>query len=341
MATTDSAHTWTPPSAKVLRAGEPSDGRTHAHTLPQEDYYNSVKFTVGYQELQARWSRGTPGHTPRTSHKTSTFMPHQELLTTQARYASDAPRPNKRWDSSVDTSSLDIPHTVPSSVDTSPAISPRPERMRDEKTVRDISYTLSCACASQESYCECEQVSREEVQDAVGDHSSKGRWAGVVDALRRVLTSLRSRPPPAPPNTSLHRKVAELECELETYKQLSEAKKRSADLLKYQLMEVLYEQVVKQVEDHHLRRLLEREVMGLEIENHLLRLTTNHDLIVLCTQLLSDLAEKLQHHLHTEHLTHDEATYLGPDITTYNSGIMSPKLRLFPTTILTSWASCR
>ncbi|XP_045614490.2 uncharacterized protein [Procambarus clarkii] len=108
--------------------------------------------------------------------------------------------------------------------------------------------------------------------------SNKGRWTEILEKLRGVLRNLKRQPPLTPTPSALHTQVCELQAELQVYKQLSETKRRSADLLKHQLMEVLYEQVVSQLEHKQRRRQLEEEVVALEFEVHLLRGSSHHDL---------------------------------------------------------------
>nr|XP_045614490.1 uncharacterized protein LOC123768155 isoform X2 [Procambarus clarkii] len=367
MADTDPGHCWgtLPASGDVHRTGHLQDTSTRTHLcqrLSQEDYYNTVKFAIGYQELQKRWSTGwgLQGHRDSLQgHRDSlqwhrnvlleredepwwhrdTFQKHRETKGTRHRknslhlpirelaiptaypeeYVGEAASSSRLWDSMAGNMSLGRPSSLlstlssssgdssPYSEDSSPssegsypspgASSPyatlsalgRAHEM-ENTSVQETLCTSSPKCASfpvgtsSQGSCGGDDgvVDGEGTHSEYGDDScsssNKGRWTEILEKLRGVLRNLKRQPPLTPTPSALHTQVCELQAELQVYKQLSETKRRSADLLKHQLMEVLYEQVVSQLEHKQRRRQLEEEVVALEFEVHLLRGSSHHDL---------------------------------------------------------------
>ncbi|XP_042231963.1 uncharacterized protein LOC121872916 isoform X2 [Homarus americanus] len=405
MARTDLGHhhRWLPASGvneeeEGLLAGDLGCGPGRTQLLDQlakEEYYSSVRFAVGYQELQARWSTdwatdgfrvmdtSQPSSRTNTSHlspldespvapscplhddspkgqhsflhslqksskgssssradmptrKHSLLLPLPEFSAASSSGYVDVGdsrwRRSRRWGSSTDCSPLGTPSpllsTAPSPIASSPSTSltssPRRIRARHRDTIGVSSCTSSPGCAlSSGSYC-CgdDEGPSEELHD---DHSAEGRRGGLLEAIRRVLHNLRRRPQQHT-TTPLHGQVAELEAELESYKQLSVAKRQAADLLKHQLMEALYEQVVRQVEEKHRRRQLEQELMALEFEVHQLRSTTRRqDFNDLDTQLLKAFSEKqlIRRQLGSQ-LIHD-VSHPGRDVN-HHSRDVTPQL---------------
>ncbi|XP_071515496.1 uncharacterized protein [Panulirus ornatus] len=303
-----------------LRAGDLDDGPVHTE-LPghsaQEEYYSSLKFAVGYQELQERWSRGwgsnrggcCPQLTPASpqlhpsTRKRSFFLPLQEMSSSTS--PSDVGGAGfshglrgGRWNSSTGSSPVGTPSPLPSVV-SSPLVSspcdsatssPRQKRVCQGET---SSYASSLKCVSSGSCCgggDEVPALEEGAAAARNDRTGRGRLVGLLESLRQALHSLRRRPRRTP-TTTLHDQVVVLEAELESYKQLSAAKRHAADLLKHQLMEALYEQVVSQLEQEQRHQQLQQEAMALEIQLHVLRAVARRDLRQLNAQLQREASD--------------------------------------------------
>ncbi|XP_047486712.1 uncharacterized protein LOC125037568 [Penaeus chinensis] len=298
--------------------------------LTKEEYYSSSRFAIGYSELQARWSgeacdgaEGGESPSPWDSSSSSPSLAarKQSLALALEDAAQDhllapgARRFSRRWSSSVGASPLGTPSpllSAPPSPVPSPLLSAPPSPVpspsqRPSASSPDCVSSSGCCTGSNDSLGSGASASS-------GASSVRRRRSGLMDTLRRLFGVKRAAATTNLPRSASDQQISVLEAELETYRQLSEAKRQAADLLKHQLMEVLYEKVVTEVEEKHRRRHLEEEIMRLEFQLHLLRATTEDNIRSLSTQLQSLLSERaaLKRQLSVHHLPPEPESLLDP-----------------------------
>ncbi|XP_063599749.1 uncharacterized protein LOC134776045 isoform X1 [Penaeus indicus] len=286
--------------------------------LTKEQYYSSSRFAIGYSELQARWSGEAcdgaeggecPSPWDSSSSSPSLAARKQSLALALEDAAQDnllapgARRFSRRWSSSVGASPLGTPSPLLSAP---PSPVPSPSE-RPSASSPDCVSSSGCCTGSNDSLGSGASVSS-------GASSARRRRSGLLDTLRRLFGGKRAAGTTNLPRSASEKQISVLEAELETYRQLSEAKRQAADLLKHQLMEVLYEKVVTEVEEKHRRRHLEEEIMRLEFQLHLLRATTEDNIRSLSTQLQSLLSERaaLKRQLSVHHLQTEPESPLDP-----------------------------
>ncbi|XP_069970591.1 uncharacterized protein [Penaeus vannamei] len=262
--------------------------------LTKEEYYSSSRFAIGYSELQARWggeacagAEGGDGPSPWDSSSSSPSLAarKQSLALALEDAAQDnllapgARRFSRRWSSSAGASPLGTPSPLLSAP---PSPVPSPSE-RPSAASPDCASASGCCTGSNDSLGSAASASS-------AASSTRRRRSGLMDSLRRLFGGKRAAA--NLPRSASEQQISVLEAELETYRQLSEAKRQAADLLKHQLMEVLYEKVVTEVEEKHRRRHLEEEIMRLEFQLHLLRATTEDNIRSLSTQLQRESGPK-------------------------------------------------
>ncbi|CAL4155659.1 unnamed protein product [Meganyctiphanes norvegica] len=296
---------------ETMEDGDLGHGPTNKHYMDminKDEYYNSPKFAIGYHELQSRWTGNwnqeqgppmpqdlTPDHqddgyrllVPGTQRDTARQR-RQNLNLPLSKCHEDSSKPpsspavsrlrKQPWASlSATNSPMGTPSprsSCPGTPASSPCPSPKVRRpWKTYQAVADPGYmpqqnsgdTLAVESRNQPHNTE------EHLEETKGNR-------GIMDTLRRIVGNFRRRRPEILPHTpELQERVSILESELETYRQFSEAKRTAADLLKHQLMEVLYEKVVAEVEQKHRRRELEHEIMGLEFQLQLLYGAAEHN----------------------------------------------------------------
>ncbi|XP_068217661.1 uncharacterized protein [Palaemon carinicauda] len=298
----------------ALAAGDLSNSDVCARYLDRinrEEYYRSERFAVGYSELQAMWSLrneengSSPAHSLASGLDEHPFDRRARFDVSQRKRAMVLPlndalsmssssrhlevpslwRSPRRWSSSVGASPLGTPSPLMSEAPSPVSLSPSGSltsspRLGAQKHHQTLSGQSSRPLSPER--CESEENLDKDLEE--GPKTPKQK-PSLLDAIRRVIDQFRGRKAQSCNKLSSNYQIAELEAELESYRQLSESKKRAADLLKHQLMEVLYEKVVSEVEERHKRRHLEEEMMSLEFELHLLRSSTEESLRTLTQQL--------------------------------------------------------
>ncbi|XP_064113594.1 uncharacterized protein LOC135220258 isoform X2 [Macrobrachium nipponense] len=296
----------------TLAAGDLSNSdicARYLHQINREEYYKSERFAVGYSKLQTMWSKRDKDNENISAFSTSSGL-DAFLYGSRTRFdASERKRTMvlpistssasctqlevpplshspRRWSSSVGASPLGTP---------SPLLSEAPSPIRSPPNGTRTSSPLPSGgqkhqlTTFEQTRCKLplERYESDENLDKDYEEPQKAGKSrpGLLDAFRRIIGQFRGRKAEPSPRFSTDSQIAELETELESYRQLSESKRRAADLLKHQLMEVLYEKVVSEVEERHKRRHLEEEMMGLEFELHILRSSTEESIRKLTQQL--------------------------------------------------------
>ncbi|XP_042881358.1 uncharacterized protein LOC122258999 [Penaeus japonicus] len=227
-----------------LMEGDLGDAPTCARFLDQltkEEYYSSSRFAIGYSELQARWCGGScgggdggdspsPWDSPSSSsppslaaRKRSLALALEDAAAAQDNLlAPGARRHSRRWSSSVGASPLGTPSPLlsapPSPV---PSPSERPS-------------AASPDCVSSSGCCTGSNDSLKSESSSSSSSSNRRRRSGLLDTLKRVFGGRRASAAPGLPRSSSEQQISVLEAELDTYRQLSEAKRQAADLLKHQ-----------------------------------------------------------------------------------------------------------
>ncbi|XP_050723382.1 uncharacterized protein LOC127002055 [Eriocheir sinensis] len=310
---------------------EEEDGVEVEEEEEEEDFYSSHKFAIGYNELQARWGpRVPPTSTQVPHHTTYSSQPHLSTLSPQPHFPSQTPNQESRrkslhlpLDSLRHLPSSSLPSSSPCTSSTSSSSSPDSSSplllsIPSSSPFLDSSYsstfstlstpTSTSSSSSSSSTPSSDSDFREEIRllkegygggererERQGEREGSGR---LVNVLRQVIretlshTHLRRRRKHQSQHASPNEQVAVLENELEAYRVLSRAKKEAADLLKHELMAVLYERVMAQEEQDQLRRQLEGEIMSLEYQLHVQTAATHHHLATLASQLDRALEEK-------------------------------------------------
>lgn len=280
------------------------------YQMARQRYYDSRKFAIGYQELQSRWRSQVPlPSSPRRHLDIPSSQPHLPHLTTCSphqdprRQSLHLPLHSPFTSGTPSyTSAISTPSSLPS-FSCSPT-SPNTSTLSTPTSRTSPCFSVSPSTPYEEHFpllekgCCGDEVGRGEGEGGVvcGDQEchQPNRLLGMIrEMIQEALTHAhlrrrrRDQEQPTPDE-----QVAILQTELEAYRVLSRAKKEAADLLKHELMAVLYERVLAQEEQDHLRRQLEREITSLEYELHLQKTTAQHHLTHLSSQLHRALAEK-------------------------------------------------
>ncbi|XP_066974376.1 uncharacterized protein [Macrobrachium rosenbergii] len=307
----------------TLSAGDLSNSdicARYLHQINLEEYYKSERFAVGYSELQTMWSMrnkdndnspalsissgldafpyGSKTKFDASERKRTMVLPLEDTLSTSSASCTQLEVPPlghspRRWSSSVGASPLGTP---------SPLMSDAPSPIRSPPSGTLTSSPLLSGrqklhlTTFQQTRCTLPPECYERGENLDRDHEEPPKTgkprSSLLDGFRRIIGQFRGRKTESCTRLSTDCQIAELETELESYRQLSESKRRAADLLKHQLMEVLYEKVVSEVEERHKRRHLEEEMMSLEFELHILRSNTEESIRTLTQQLQRVITEK-------------------------------------------------
>ncbi|XP_045130463.1 uncharacterized protein LOC123515705 isoform X2 [Portunus trituberculatus] len=272
------------------------------YQMARQRYYESRKFAIGYQELQSRWRSQVPlTSTPRRHLDIPSSQPHLPHLITCSLHQDPRRQSlhlplHSSFSSGTpsNTSTISTPSSLPSSCSLT---SPNTSTLSTPTSHPSCSFPVSPSTPYGEHFpllekgCYGGEVGRggseggKECEDQ--ECHQPNRLLGMIrEMIQEALTHAhlrrrrRDQEQPTPDE-----QVAILQTELEAYRVLSRSKKEAADLLKHELMAVLYERVLAQEEQNHLRSQLEREITSLEYQLHLQRTTAHHHLTHLSSQL--------------------------------------------------------